>query len=166
MAIDSHRSVIVQDRESEDFPVKFLLTLPEPEELDNTSHCKRHAMSILSICDIECRSAALHFARQEREVHVVRSHEVRSIRKFANKGLEPVELILCEGLSPESHRIVGLRTLTSDRDGIVPAFISTFDQALKVRGTVCSQSFRRRNDQLRNIPDDSSLVSVLYLPTG
>jgi hypothetical protein len=64
----------------------FLLVLPEPEELDNTSHCKRHAISILSICDIECRSAALDFARQEREVHVVRSNEVRSIRKFANKG--------------------------------------------------------------------------------
>src|SRR5947209_4323529 len=88
MAVDSHRSVIVRDRESEDFPVKFLLALPKPEELDNAAHCKRHAMSILSICDSECRSAALHFARQEREVHVVRSHEVRSVRKFANKGLE------------------------------------------------------------------------------
>jgi hypothetical protein len=60
-------------------------------------------------------SNALSWCATEREVHVVRSHEVRSIREFANKGLEPVELILCEGLSPESHRIVGLRTLTSDR---------------------------------------------------
>ena len=91
-------------------------------------------------------SNALSWCATEREGHVVRSHEVRSIREFASKGLEPVELILCEGLSPESHRIVGLRTLTSDRDGIVPAFISTFDQALKVRGTIYSQSFRRRND--------------------
>jgi hypothetical protein len=127
MVIDSHRSVIVRDRESEDFPVKFLLALFEPEELDNTSHCKRYTMSILSICDIECRSAVLHFVRQEREVYIVRSYKVRSIRKFANKELKPVKLILYKGLSSEFYRIVGLRTLTSDRNRIISAFISIFD---------------------------------------
>src|SRR5271163_2996155 len=102
MAVDSHRPVIVRDRKGENFPVHFLFALREFEELDNSSHCKGHAMSILPICDIECCSATLHFARQEREVHEIRGHEEGSVCELANNGLDPFELILCERLSPES----------------------------------------------------------------
>ena len=45
-------------------------------------------MSILSVCDIERCGAALHLAREEREVHVVRGHEARLVAgdEVANKG--------------------------------------------------------------------------------
>lgn len=75
VAVDSHRSVIMRDRKGENFPVQLHFTTNESEELYNSSHCKGHAMSIVSVCDIKCGGAALHFARQEREVHIVRGHE-------------------------------------------------------------------------------------------
>jgi hypothetical protein len=116
--------------------VKFLLMFPEPEELNNTSYYKYYIISILLIYNIKCRSAALHFARQEREIYVIYSHKIRSIRKFANKGLELIKLILYKSLSPKSYRIIRLRTLTNNKDRIILAFISIFNQALKVYGTV------------------------------
>jgi hypothetical protein len=63
VAIDSHRSVVVRDRESKNVPVEFFLALYEPEKLNDGSDCESHAMNILSVCGIKCCSTALYFAR-------------------------------------------------------------------------------------------------------
>ena len=87
MAVDSHRPMVVRDRESEDLPVKLLFTLHKSEEFDDTPHRHGHAVSILPICDIKCCGTALNLARQEREVHVVCSHEERnSLRNHQQKA--------------------------------------------------------------------------------
>ena len=63
MAVNPHCPVVVRDGEGEDFPVKLLFAFHKSEEFNRTSYCKCYAVSILSIGDIESRSAALHFAR-------------------------------------------------------------------------------------------------------
>jgi hypothetical protein len=50
--------------------VELLLTLHESEELYNASHCKSHAMGVLSVCNIESRGAAFHFAGESLEVYL------------------------------------------------------------------------------------------------
>lgn len=41
--------------------MKLFFALYNPEEFDNTSHSQGHAVSILSVCNIKCRGAALDF---------------------------------------------------------------------------------------------------------
>ena len=102
----------MRDGEGEDLPMKLHLTTNEPIELDDSSHRKRHAVGVLSVRDIERCSTALHLASKEREVHVVRGHEVRLIAgdKVANEWGELVELRFGERLPLESHREIRLWT--------------------------------------------------------
>jgi hypothetical protein len=60
-------------------------------------------MSILSVCNIKSRRTALHFARQEREVHLLGGHEIgcKSICNLANKRLKLFKLIVRECRSSE-----------------------------------------------------------------
>src|ERR1700712_5301040 len=107
--------------------MKLVFALYKPEEFDYTPHRHCHAMSILSVGDIKCCSTTLCFAGEEREVHGVCSHEERSFRELTHKRLDPFELIFRERLPPECYGVVRLRTGLGDGDGIVPAFIYTFD---------------------------------------
>lgn len=122
-------------------------TTNESEELYNSSHCKVHAMSILSVCDIE---PAIHLAREEQKVHVVRGHEERLVAgdEVANKGGKLVELIFRKSLAFESHRVVRLWESACQGHGVVPAFIDTLDQDLEGFGSTYSQYFRGRNNEL------------------
>src|SRR5690349_19266286 len=72
MTVNPHRPVIVRDRKGEDLPMKLLFALYSFVELDDTSHGNSHTVSVLSIGDVKRCSTALHFAREEREVHPVR----------------------------------------------------------------------------------------------
>jgi len=67
--IDSHRIVIVRNRKDEDFSMKLLFALYSSIELDDAPYDNSYAMSVLSISDVKRCSIALHFAREEREVH-------------------------------------------------------------------------------------------------
>ena len=49
VAIDSHRGVVVRDRESKNVPVEFFLALYEPEKLNDNPDCESHAVSILLV---------------------------------------------------------------------------------------------------------------------
>ena len=63
MIIDSYRSIIVRDREGENFSIKLFLTLHSFIEFDNTSYDNSYTVSVLSIYDIKNYSIALHLAR-------------------------------------------------------------------------------------------------------
>lgn len=95
-------------------------------------------MSILPIGNIESRSAALYFARQEREVHLPSRHENRgkSICYLTNERRKLFELSIRERRSAEPHRIVRLWAGTADRSRAIPAFIDTLIQRLEMIGTV------------------------------
>ena len=74
ITVDTHRLVVMRDREGKDLAVDFILAFHCPKELDNSPHRKRHAVRVLAVGDVECCSSALHLARQELEVHIVRGH--------------------------------------------------------------------------------------------
>ena len=109
MTVNPHCSVVVRDRESEDLPVKLHLPPYQSEQLNRRSHRKRHAVGVLSIGDVQRGSTTLYFARQEREVHVVRGHEVRRVRQLANKWPNGCSLLSCSSVNTESHGVVGLQ---------------------------------------------------------
>ena len=90
--------------------MKLFVTLNKPEKLDGTPRCHCHAMSILSIRNIESCGAALYFTLQERKVHIASSHKERRGCEFADKTLQPCELLFCKRPSSESYRVVGLET--------------------------------------------------------
>lgn len=51
-------------------------------------------MSILSISNVERCNTALHFEREEREVHPVGCDEEGGITNAANERIEPIELFV------------------------------------------------------------------------
>lgn len=75
MAVDSHRLVVVGDREGQDLPVELLFALFEVEKLDDRSDYKDYIVSILPVSNIKCYSTAFYFIRQEWEAHIVRGHK-------------------------------------------------------------------------------------------
>ncbi|KAH9204825.1 hypothetical protein DL95DRAFT_494432 [Leptodontidium sp. 2 PMI_412] len=75
MAVDSHRLVVVGDREGQDLPVELLFALFEVEKLDDRSDYKDYIVSILPVRNIKCYSTAFYFIRQEWEAHIVRGHK-------------------------------------------------------------------------------------------
>ena len=142
MTIYPHCCVVMRDREGKE---SRSISFSRFTSLNNSTValCNSCAVGILLICDIQCRCTT-HV--NNGEVHVVRRHEIGSLRELAYKRLDLFELVICERRSPESHRIVRLRTGISHWDGIIPAFIRTFDQAHKLGSAVCGQSFRRRRN--------------------
>ena len=117
----------MRDGESQDVPVKFILTLYKLEKLNNSPDRESHAVSILPVCDIKCCSTAFYFARQEREVHIVRGHKERHIHNIAQNGFYFGQLFFRERGSLESHSIVGLRTRPKEGDRIILTFVNTFN---------------------------------------
>ena len=75
MAVDLHHTIIVRDRNGEDFLVKLFFALYSFIELDNASYGNYHAISVLSVCDIKYYSTAVYLAHEERGVHLVGCHE-------------------------------------------------------------------------------------------
>ena len=75
--------------------MEFLFALHQSEEFDSTPHRHRHAVSILSVCNIKCRSTALNLTGQKREVHLPASHEIgrKSIWNLADERLKLSQLI-------------------------------------------------------------------------
>lgn len=61
ISVEPYTSIFVRDGKGEDRSVKLLLALYRPEELDSARR-NRYAVSILTICDVECRRAAFHLA--------------------------------------------------------------------------------------------------------
>jgi len=119
----------MRDRKSEDFSINLLLTFHELEVLDDGPHCERYTVRILSVGDVESRSATLYFAREKRKVHIVRGHKEGLIAgdEVTDEGCKLLALIFRKCLPFKSDRVVRLRTSSSERDGIVPAFINTFN---------------------------------------
>lgn len=142
VAVYPHCAIIVRDGEGEELPVESLLAFHIPEELHDSAHSNSHVVGVLAVRDVECCSASLDFARQEREVHVVGGHEVRDvecIRLITHKGLEFVYLFLGGCLSSETNSIVRLSSSLRDGIGVVPPFVDTLDQAVEVFGALGSQ---------------------------
>lgn len=126
VSVDSDRPVIMRDGKGKNFSVKLHFTINESEEIYSSSYRKGHAISILSVCDIERCGAALHLACEKREVHVKRSHGERFVAgdEVANEGSKLVELGCCKGFAFESHRIVRLGRLNPTEElvwGRVPS---------------------------------------------
>ncbi len=96
--------------------------------VDNAPHSKRHAMRILSVCDIKRHSAALHLAGEKGEVHPPRTHEVGSIAicNLAGERLKFFELLVGEGRSAEPYRVIRSWARTVEGYGAVPAFVNAF----------------------------------------
>jgi hypothetical protein len=70
---------VPEDKEAGDMlPVQLHLPFHKPKQLNHSSDSYRHAMRILSICNIESRSATFYFACQKRKVHVG-GHEERRV---------------------------------------------------------------------------------------
>lgn len=130
VTIDPHHLVIMRNWECENLSVKLFLTFHLSEEIHDTSYRNSHTMSIFSICNIKGHGAALYFACKEREVHVVRGHEKRSIVDACNRWFKFFSR------SFEPHRIIGLWTCLRHRDGIFPALVDTVDQLLGFHSTV------------------------------
>lgn len=107
--------------------MELFFALYKLEEFNYTPHCHCHTISILFVCDIKCYSTIFCFTSEEREVHRVCGYEERSFCELAHERLNPFELIFRECLPPECYGVVGLRMGLGDRNGIVLAFIHTFD---------------------------------------
>lgn len=75
MAVDPHGLVIVRHRKGKDLLVNLLLVLDASEYLDDSFHSKRHAVRVLTICDVKCCGPTFHFAYEERKVHVECGHK-------------------------------------------------------------------------------------------
>ena len=69
------------------------LPLDKLEVLDDAPYGKSHAVSVLSVCDIKRCSTALHFAREELEVHPAGCDEKGGIIDAADERIEPVVLL-------------------------------------------------------------------------
>ena len=110
MAVDAHRSMVMRDGEGKDLPVDLVLAFHCAKELDGGPHRERHAVRVLAVRDVKCCSSALHLARQEWEVHVVRGHEEGHVPgdEVANARRQLGELVVSECLSFEPHRVIGL----------------------------------------------------------
>jgi hypothetical protein len=104
--------MVVRDREGKDLSIDLFLTLDKSEELSHSSHCESHAVGILPVGDVESRSPALHFACEEREVHVVCGHEKGLVAsdEVANEGRKLLALSFRKCFPFESNGIVGLWT--------------------------------------------------------
>ncbi len=126
--------------------MKRVLLLRQFEKLNNTSYCKSHTVSVLSICDIQSRSTTLNFARQYWKVHVVSSSEIGQVWRVAEQGLEFAELIIREHRSPEANGKVWLWTSGCNRDRIVPALVDAFDQDTKIFGAKCREGLWGGNE--------------------
>lgn len=125
--------------------MELFFALHKPKEFDYTPYCYCYAMSILSVCDIQCYSTILCFTGKEREVYRVHGYKERSFCELANERLNPFELIFCERLPPKRYGVVGLWAGLGDGDGIVLAFIHTFDQNFEMFSAAYSQDFCRRD---------------------
>jgi hypothetical protein len=76
IAVGSYCFIMMRNWEVKYLLVKLLFTFHKSEEFDYISHCKFHAMGILSIGDIVSRYGALYFARSKREIHLRGGHEI------------------------------------------------------------------------------------------
>ncbi len=122
----------MRDWEGEYLPIKLFFSIYKFKKFNKTSYCNNYIISVLPVCDIERRGTALYFARQEREIHIIRGYKERGVYKLANEKLKLIKLIVGEDLSSKSHGIVGLWTRFSYKDKIISAFVDIFNQNLKI----------------------------------
>ena len=72
--------------------MKLFLAFHEPEQFHDSSNSESHTVRILTICHVECSRTALHFAREEGEVHVPCTHEEGVVGEVAHKWLKFLEV--------------------------------------------------------------------------
>ena len=82
-------------------------------------------MSVLLVCDVECRGAVFHLASQEREVHIVYGYKEGLVPsdEVTNERQQLSEPVISERVSPKPNRVVGLGTGASKGDRVVPPFV-------------------------------------------
>ena len=163
LAIDSHPPVIVRDRKGKSFPVKLFFALHSSVKFDGTSYGASHTVSILSICYVESRGAALDLACEKWKVHSIGCDEKGGIIDTTDEGIELVELLVCKRGSPESNGEIRLRPWTLHCYTACPAFVNTLNQMVEICGPVGGECFCRRDNQSRDILDNPRFVSVLDL---
>ena len=112
---------------SEDFLVEFLFSLHGSVELDDALYGTRHTVSILSVGNVKRRSATLDFAREKWLLDAIGCDKQRLIEDAANKRVEPIQLLLCEGRSSKSHGTIQLRSRTLNWNATCPGFVDILD---------------------------------------
>jgi hypothetical protein len=80
--------MIVRNGKGENLSVEFFFSLYGSVELDDAPRSNRHAVSILSVGNIESRSATLYFASEKWEVHPVGCDKERGIEDAADKRIK------------------------------------------------------------------------------
>ncbi|KAK5637255.1 hypothetical protein RRF57_012967 [Xylaria bambusicola] len=60
VAIDTHRLVVMRDRERKDPPVDLILAPNKTKKLNNSSCSHRHTVGVLAVRNVQCCGAALH----------------------------------------------------------------------------------------------------------
>lgn len=125
VTVDSHRSIIVRDRKGEDLPVQLFLAVYRFIKLYDTSHGYSHAMSVLSVSDIKCRSIALDFACKEGKIHPVGCNEIEGLPDATDKRTDLPKLLVRECGSSESNRVIWFRLGTFYWYAAHPAFVGS-----------------------------------------
>ena len=95
VAVESHRAMIVRDRNNKNFPVKLFFALHSSVDIDDTSYGASHNASILSICYNESHGAAVYLACEKRKVHLVDCDEKEDIIDIIDGRTELVKLLVC-----------------------------------------------------------------------
>ena len=83
-------------------------------KLDDPLYGNSHAVSVLSICDIKCRSAAFYPAREESDLYPVGCNKKGCFPNTADERIDRFELLVGDCKYPKSNGIFRLRPWTLD----------------------------------------------------
>ena len=110
MAVDPYGDMIVRDREGKNIPVKLFLAIYCSIKLHGSFHGNCHTVRILSVGNLESRSATLDFAGEKREVYPYRNYKVclNLSAELADKRFELLELVFGKRRTREFYGIIRL----------------------------------------------------------
>ena len=144
VAVNSDRTMVVRNGKAEGLLVELFFSVYRTVKLNDPSHTKCHAVSILSICEVKRCRATLDFAGEKWKVHAEVGHKKRGIEDGADERPKSLELFGHECGALESDGIVRLRPGTLHWNALCPGFICTFNQDVEVLVTAnCQVHYRR-----------------------